>query len=158
MKEFATAVARVESEVDQEEDVVEFGLAGRTLKARLPTTGQISVLLASKGLAGNLQAIHRLLQNTLLDDGYEYVSDLLSDGTIGLGVLFGGDENNEQGIIDYLVDEVVGRPTSSPTDSSASPKASGRRSTGRAPGKGSIRSSSPQTASPTSSSPGPSDN
>jgi hypothetical protein len=142
MKEFAVAAARTtgeEAEAEADEEYTREGdprlrsflIQGKEYWAKLPSTGQISVLMASRGFSSNLQAIHNLLRNALLDDGYPAIVELLNTDTISLGFLFGGDEQNEQGILDYLIEEAVGRPTTPPTDSSASPKNGGRRSTGR---------------------------
>lgn len=145
MKEFAVAAARTveEEEPSEDEPIAEFDLAGQHFRSRLPSTGQISVLIGSSGFGNNLRDIHALLKALLLDDGYRRLAALLTENTIGVGMLYGGDELNDTGILDYLIELRAGRPTSSSSDSSESPKPAGRRSTGRVHGEGSIPSDSP---------------
>ena len=146
MKEFAVAAARTQAAEDEESpdlEVVEFDIAGEKFEAILPTMGQVSVLIASEGFGQNLRAIHQLLAKLLRGDGYRRLVRLLNDNVIGVGMLYGGDELNDTGILDYLIELGAGRPTTSSVDSSPSPNGGGRRSTGRAPGAGSIPSDSP---------------
>lgn len=144
MKEFAVAAARAKDEEDDAEDfIAEFSLAGQEFKAHVPSTGQISVLIAGEGLGQNLRDIHALLRELLLDDGYARLVKLLNKNVISIGMLYGGDELNDTGILDYLIELRSGRPTTSSSDSSESQSSVGQRSTGRVRGAGSIPSSSP---------------
>ncbi|HEX5018625.1 MAG TPA: hypothetical protein VFX15_13695 [Actinomycetes bacterium] len=148
MKEFAVAAARTEAEGENaDEPVGEFTLAGQEFRAYLPSTGQISVLIASQGLGQNLRDIHNLLRKLMLDDGYSRLVGLLNDNVIGIGMLYGGDELNDTGILDYLIELRSGRPTTSSNGSSPSPASGGKRSTGRVRGATSVPSTSLSTAS-----------
>lgn len=147
MREFAIAADRAEPDPDEADGRFEIKIGDRKILAKLPSTGQISVLMGSRGLSSNLSAIHRVLRAVLTAEDYDFLIDLLTEDKISVGFLFGGDDLNESGILDTLVYEAVGRPTQSPSGSGKSQSSAGRRSTGRAPGKGSTSTTSPPTDS-----------
>jgi hypothetical protein len=145
MKEFvAAARSAVEDEEyeGKEPKPLEFGLAGQDFRAKVPTTGQVALVAGSFGGRNSemVSAIFEFLQGVLLDDGYRRLRALVADGTVPFEVIFGGDDNNEQGIVEWISSKAAGRPTKQPTDFSKSQKSGGQRSTGRSPGKGSIPS------------------
>jgi hypothetical protein len=155
--QFQAAVKRAdkEAEAEAEDDAVveilEFELAGQDFRLNKPTSTQIVLLSTSSDtgtMRGMIGASMDFLEGLMLDDGYRRFRKLMTQGIISHDLLIGGDDTNEQGVIDWIVAQVTdARPTGSPDDSSPSPKSTGQRSTGRAPGKGSIRSASPSTAS-----------
>lgn len=149
MYEFQIAAEDAARDPDDAEELFEFTLAGQEFQARIPDVGQISILLSARSTARRIMAVHRLLQKLVLDDGYERLNDLLMDGKIEFGTLFGGDTLNERGVLDVMIQEAVGRPTQPSSDSGRSQSSAGRKSTGRSPGKGSTRSASSPTDSPT---------
>ena len=55
--------------------------------------------------------------------------------------VYGGDDLNEEGIVDRIMALASANPTEDAIDSSSSQTDTGRRSTGRSPGKGLTRSS-----------------
>lgn len=133
-------------EVDDldEEELLEFEIAGEVFQARKPKDGQAALLLASGHRkarpADQVAAVLEFLDKTLLDDGAERIRDLLSDGLIDIDDLIGGNELNDEGIIDWMFGQVdERRPTRPSTGSSGSQKSGGRKSTGRSRGPGSIR-------------------
>lgn len=155
--QFQAAATRVAEEVEAEEGgeveerILEFGLAGQDFRLKVPTSTQIVLLATSSDtgtMRGMLGATMDFLEGVMLDDGFRRLRKLMAKGVVSHELLLGGDDDNEQGIIDWIIEQVSdGTPPERPSDSSASPKAGGPRSTGRAPGKGSIPSGSPSAAS-----------
>lgn len=154
MQGFKVAAKRAEKK-DDEVEVIEIPFGERTLIATLPTPGQ-AALFYSRLVAENneeetdngvINAVFGLLRGVLAEGDVPYLKGLLADSLITFGTLFGGDEDNEKGLVDAILAEAAGRPTSPSSDSSPSPKSTGRPSTGRSPGKGSTRSTSRSTAS-----------
>ena len=155
--QFQAAATRVAEEVEAEEGeeveekILEFELAGQDFRLKIPTSTQI-VLLATASDTGTMRgmigASMDFIEGLMLDDGFRRFRKLMAQGVISHELLLGGDDDNEKGIIDWIIEQVSdGTPPARPSGSSASPKAGGPRSTGRAPGKGSIRSGSPSVAS-----------
>lgn len=138
MKSFEAAVEQELSD----DDVLEFSVGGQTFRAMRPNPGQSTLVLASFNMGPQraITAIYRFLEGILLDDGYDRITEMIGDGTITFDLLFGGDDKNDQGIIEWIIEEVGARPTQPLSGSSASSNSSGKRSTGRSPGKGSTRS------------------
>lgn len=149
MYEFQTAAEAAAPELTDSEETFDFTLANQEFRAKYPDVGQLSVLIAAKTTAGRMIAVHRLLGILLLDDGYDRINELLTNGQITFGTLFGGDELNERGILDTMIQVAIGRPTQPSSDSGQSQRSAGRKSTGRSPGKGSTHSNSRPTDSPT---------
>ena len=144
MKEFVAAARQAVESEDGEEPTLEFGLAGQEFTAKVPTSGQVALVAGSFG-GGNAQmvgALFEFLQGVLLDDGYRRLRKLIADGTVPFEVVFGGDDNNDQGIVEWISAQAAARPTKPSDGSSPSRKQGGGKSTGRSPGKGSIRSAS----------------
>lgn len=151
--QFQAAAKRAQEEEELEEDseILEFELANQEFRLIKPSTTQI-VLLATASDTGTMRgmvgASMDFLEGLMLDDGFRRFKKLMARGVISHDLLIGGDDTNEQGVIDWIVAQVNdARPTESPEDSSPSQNSTGQRSTGRAPGKGSIRSTSPSTVS-----------
>jgi hypothetical protein len=150
MKEFQVAAQEAVDDTP-EEQILEFSVAGQDFVASLPTTGQIALVVASAGRteAEQLGAVFGFLRGVLQGDGYRRLSDLLEAGVLPFEVIFGGDDANPDGIVEWIVQAAAGteRPTKRSSGSSSSQRAGGPRSTGRSPGKGSIRSNSLPVAS-----------
>jgi hypothetical protein len=149
MLEFAAAATA--HEAGEDEDVVEVGLAGRTLIARRPTTAQ-SVLFSSMQMDGDggkrASGMFTMLDILFNPSDRAYIKNLILERKLDFDDLIGGSEQNpDGGIIDSILAEFGARPTQPSTDSSPSRAAGGRKSTGRAPGKGSTRSTSRSTDS-----------
>jgi hypothetical protein len=155
--QFQAATARAAAEVaaeegeEVEEKILEFALAGQDFRLKMPTATQIVLLATSSDtgtMRGMIGATMDFLEGLMLDDGYRRLRKLMAQGVVSHELLLGGDQDNEQGIIDWIIEQVSdGTPPERSSGSSASPKPGGPRSTGRAPGKGSIRSGSPSAAS-----------
>lgn len=142
MKKFKSRPKDVDE--DAEEGILEFEVAGEVFQAHKPRDGQAALLLASghrKARASDqMAAVLEFLDKTLLDDGPDRIRDLLSDGVIDVDDLIGGNEFNDEGIIDWMFGQVdERRPTKPSTGSSGSQRNGGRKSTGRSRGPGSIR-------------------
>ena len=152
MQEFKVAAKRAAGE---DEEVIEIPFGERTLISKVPTPGQSALFyarLVSEATEeerdnGPINAVFGLLRSILADGDVPYLKQLLGEGRIEFKTLFGGDEENESGLVEELLRLAAGRPTEPSSDSSTSQKSTGRPSTGRAPGKGSTRSTSPSTAS-----------
>lgn len=154
--QFQAAAVRVQGEIDKEikegeqpaPEILEFGLAGQDFKLNMPTPTQI-ILLSTSADDGTMRAMigasMAFLEGLMvLDDSYKRFRKLMSKGIIGYDLLLGGDDDNSQGIIDWIVAQVSdGRPTTSSSDSVPSPATTGQRSTGRVRGQASIHSDSP---------------
>lgn len=152
MQEFQFAAAKAE---DPNQDlVIEIPFPTRTLIARPPTPAETSMFnLRSNGLAperdpfnGFIPGLFKLLDDILAEGDVEYLKQLIAEGKITIGTLFGGDEKNAKGLVNVILAEASGRPTQPSSDSSPSPDSSGPRSTGRAPSK-KASSTSPSTDS-----------
>lgn len=143
MKEFKAAARASESD---EEEILEFRLIDQEFRSRLPNTARVAMFVASMSdestTGESVTAIFTFLKDVLLDDGYRRLRKMISDGTIDLEVLTGGGDENEDGIVDWIIGQASSRPTPASTDSSSSPASGGQRSTGRSPGRGSTRSPS----------------
>jgi hypothetical protein len=144
MKEFKAAARAADSE---EERILEFAIGDNEFRSKLPSTARTAMFIAAmtdEGSTGEaVGAIFSFLKDMLLDDGYRRLRKLISDDVIDLGTLTGGGDENEDGIVDWIISQASeDRPTPPSADSSSSPETGGRRSTGRSPGKGSTRSPS----------------
>lgn len=152
MKEFNIAAKDAAGE---DEEVLEIPFGERTLLAKRPTAGQIALFYdraASDPTTdepdnGPVGAVFNFLRGVLAEGDVPYLKKLISDGSIDFDLLLGGDDKNDRGLVDAIMEEWAGRPTGPSSDSSPSREATGRRSTGRSPGKGSTRSASPSTDS-----------
>lgn len=144
MREFLVASEQaVEKEETGDDTVVEFSFTidgkREVFQATRPSPGLVNVLFAARGGGEGTRTSWRFLRKVLVGDGYARLVDLVADGKIPTALLFGGDELNDAGIIDYIVTEfAAARPTESSSDSSPSPNSAGQRSPGRSRGKGSI--------------------
>ena len=121
-----------------------FGLLGEdfTVPERPTPSQNISVIAAlAEGGAQPLRAIFAYLDNILLPGESRKIRRMIERKQIEFDLLYGGDELNEEGIVDRIMALASENPTEEPTDSSSSQGGSGRRSTGRSPGRGSTRSS-----------------
>lgn len=156
--QFQAAAVRAQEEIEAEQGedapqpkVLEFSIGGEDFVCDVPTLTQVILLsTASDGatMRGMIQGCLDFLEGILHDDGIRRIKKLMAKGVITNELLLGGDENNEEGIISWIVEQVSeARPTEPSVDSSPSPKTTGQRSTGRAPGKGSIPSASQSAAS-----------
>jgi hypothetical protein len=149
VKEFKAAAARADGE---EEKILEFAIGEHEFRSILPSTARVAMFIAAmtddSGTGEALGAIFGFLKDVLLDDGYRQLRKLITEDVVDLSLLTGGGEDNDEGIIDWIISEAANnRPTPPSSGSSSSPANGGRRSTGRAPGKGSTRSNSLSTVS-----------
>lgn len=120
-----------------------FGLLGQdfTVPERPTASQNISVVAAlAEGGASPLRAIFAYLDNILLPGEGRKIRRMIERKDIEFDLLYGGDELNEEGIVDRIMALASENPTDAPTASSSSQAGTGRRSTGRSPGKGSTRS------------------
>lgn len=143
MKAFQMAAERqIEEEEAGEELVIEFTIGGEEFTADVPTPGQAAIIIGALGLGGSsgASAVFRFLRGVLQGNGYQRILTLLEDGKISFDMLWGGEGENEEGVVDWLMGQAAARPTQAPTDSSSSSKLDGKKSTGRSPGKGSTLS------------------
>lgn len=146
MKAFQMAVkAQLEregSEEEVEEYPITFMLGEHELKAKPATPAQMALLIGTSNLGGgaSLGAGFRFLRGTLDRRSYNLILTLIEGGEIGNEMLFGGEGENEEGIVDWLMEQASDRPTPAPSDSSKSSEPGGKKSTGRSPGKGSTLS------------------
>lgn len=147
MKAFQLAVkAQVEREEGADEGVDEYPLTytlgPHELNYRLPTQAQISLLIGTGNLGGSAAAGagYRFLRGTHDRRSYNIILTLIEGGEMTEDMLFGGEGENEEGIIDWLIEQVAERPTQPPVDSSSSSQPAGKKSTGRSPGRGSTLS------------------
>lgn len=142
MFEFKVATEQAVKAQDGEEELFEFTIGGTEFAARRPTPGETNVLFASRGAGEGTTAIWNFLRRVLQDNGWLKLRKLVEDGVVPPSLLFGGDDLNDGGIVDTIVEKFAGRPTQPQSDSAELPSSGGRRSTGRAPGRGSTYSSS----------------
>ncbi|QJD53256.1 tail assembly chaperone [Microbacterium phage Tempo] len=143
MREFQLAAERDQQEKELgEETVLEFALGEEKFRAKLATPGQSSLVIGAFGQNETqaIQAVYKFLRRILLDDGYRRLTRMVEEDKVSFGVLFGGDDNNDGGIVDWIIEESASRPTRPSTESSSSPTTGGRKSTGRSPGRGSTLS------------------
>jgi len=157
--QFNAAVLAVQEEIDEEIEegeqpepkILEFDLAGQTFYLHKPTTTQIILLSTSTDegtMRAMLSASMSFLEGLMIGDSYKRFRKLVAAGLVSNDLILGGDDDNEKGIIDWVIAQVAEtRPTQPSPDSSPSQKPAGTRSTGRAPGKGSIPSGSPSGGS-----------
>jgi len=150
--QFQAAVKRADQELapepDDDVEILEFSLAGQDFRLKSTQIVLLSTSSDTGTMRGMIGASMDFLEGLMLDDGFRRFKKLMTQGVISHDLLIGGDDTNEQGVIDWIVSQVSeARPTVSPDDSSPSPKSTGQRSTGRAPGKGSIPSTSHSTGS-----------
>jgi hypothetical protein len=141
MKEFKAAA---EAATSEEKPVLEFSLAGQEFVADKATIGQMALVAAAQDEGGQtlIAAVFRFLKGLLHDDGYQRLRNLVADGTVSFDLLAGGDDDNEDGIVDWIIEKSADeRPTKLPTDYLPSQGSGGQRSTGRSPGKASKLSS-----------------
>jgi hypothetical protein len=147
MREFVFSSEQAVKKQDGDDELFEFTIAGQEFHARQPEPGEINVLFASRGAGDNTRAVWNFLYRVLDGENpertdYYRLRKLVEDGIMPPALLFGGDELNDEGIVDAIVREFAGRPPKSSSDSSASPSDDGPRSTGRVRGKGSVSSTS----------------
>lgn len=138
-----------ELEEGEEPPGVEFWILEQRFVADFPSPGRINVLFAAKGGGEGTRAVWDFLRHVLRDDGFARLRELVASGQFPPQLLFGGDELNEEGVVDHIISAVAGRPTQPSSDSSSTPSAGGKRSTGRSPGKGSTLSGSSSASTST---------
>lgn len=122
----------------------EFSVAGQEFVVpERPTASQNIVVIAAmaEGGAQPLRAMFAYLDNILEGDGGRRLKRLLERKVIEFDLLYGGDEQNEGGIVDTIMSLASENPTDEPSGSSSSSAATSKRSTGRSPSKASTRSS-----------------
>lgn len=153
--QFQGAAARVQQEVETEvaegesapPSILEFSLAGQDFQLNMPTTTQV-ILLSTSSDEGTLRAMlaasMAFLEGIMIGNSYRRFRKLVAQGVITNDLLLGGDDSNDQGIVDWIISQMSDNtPTPSSTDSAQSPASTGPKSTGRARGQGSISSDSP---------------
>ena len=122
--------------------VVEFKILDQEFVADVPSPGRINVLFGARGGVEGTRAVWDFLRAVLHGDGFQRLQKLVADGKFPPQLLFGGDELNEEGVVDHIISARAGLPTQPSSDSSPSPTSDGKRSTGRVRGPGSISSPS----------------
>jgi len=143
MKEFKAAAKAAAG--GEDEKVLEFKLGDQEFVADKASTAQIALVIASMEDGGGamVSSVFRFLKGVLHDDGYPRLRNLIASGVVPFGLLVGGDDDNEDGIVDWIIEKSSDeRPTKQPADYLPSQAAGGQRSTGRSPGKGSKLSAS----------------
>jgi hypothetical protein len=148
MKEFRAAAAAAADAEDAQ--VLEFALAGQEFVADRASTAQLALIIAAMDEGGTamVAAVFRFLRGILRGDGFNRLRDLISEGVVDFDLLVGGDDDNEEGIVDWIIEKSSDdRPTKQPTDYLPSQATGGQRSTGRSRGAGSTRSPSAPGAS-----------
>lgn len=145
--EFQLAVDEVLDE--QPEEVaydVNIDVGPHELSARLPTEPELLAFFGriDQGGARAIGAVWRLVTRLFPPEDVRILENLVEDGKIDFGLIFGGEELNEgRSILGMLIEQASARPTQPSGGSSASSPTTGRRSTGRSPGKGSTASTPP---------------
>ncbi len=173
MQEFKVAAAKAANPKDLELLDIPFG--ERVLYVKRPTPGQLAMFpnkarrstvfiaamdLLEQMLVTDVKLINEALKGEVDDDGNPrpeataenvgtiyYLERLIEDGVVNDGIIFGGDDDNKQGLVEAIIAEWAGRPTVPSSASSSSRSGSGRPSTGRARGKGSTSGDSTSTDS-----------
>jgi hypothetical protein len=140
--DFTLAAEAAADPVEAESIVFGFGPYG-SITVRVPDTAQV-LLLQSKidDPRKAAPAMFRFLERLMSAEDYELLTDLIERGIVSQDLLMGGDDANDAGILDSLIEAAGARPTQPSGDSSPSSSSGGPRSTGRSPGKGSIQSGS----------------
>jgi hypothetical protein len=116
---------------EEPKPAVEFDILGQHFAADKPTPGRINVLFSARGGVEGTREVWNFLRDVLWDDGYDRLRALVANGEFPPMLLFGGDELNDEGVVDHIISATAGRPTQPSNDSSPSPKSTGSRSTGR---------------------------
>lgn len=169
MQEFKVAAKNAADPKDVDLIAIPFG--ERTLYVKEPKPGQSALFALEANERSILYAAMNFLDlilvtdvdiiaDALTEEGEEppvvqrdevgdtyYLRELLAEGRIDGGILWGGDDENKQGLVQVILEHWAGRPTSPSSASSSSRKGTGRPSTGRSRGKGSTSSPSRSTAS-----------
>ncbi|QNJ55532.1 tail assembly chaperone [Microbacterium phage Phinky] len=127
----------------EQEPWFEFSLLGHDFIVReKPSPAQSAVLLGGIG-DGSVEfyrSVFAYLDNILEDNGGRRIRRMLERNEISFELVWGGDDQNEKGIVDTIIELVSENPTVEPSGSSTSRPATSKRSTGRSPGKGSTLS------------------
>lgn len=136
MKEFMVASKATE---EGEKEILEFSIGEDEFQAKVPSTARIAMFIAAmvdedSGTGSSTAAVFAFLRDVLLEDGYRRLRKLITDDVIGMTFITGGDDLNEDGLVDWIISQAADRPTQPPIDSSPSPAAGGKRSTGRVRG------------------------
>lgn len=146
MKQFMVAAQQDVEEQDgvgETEPWATFGLLGQDFTiAKAPKPGQCAAVLGALagGTAAGTRGVLEFLRNVLDGSGGNVIRQMLERGQIEFNLLIGGDDDNKEGIVDWIISEASAGPPQGPTGSSSSQPTSGKRSTGRSPGKGSTLS------------------
>ncbi|QNL30002.1 tail assembly chaperone [Microbacterium phage Wheelie] len=127
----------------KQEPWFEFSLLGQDFIVReKPSPAQGAVLLAA--LADNgpdfYAGVLGYIESVVEKGRGRLIRKMLAQDAITFGVVWGGDEQNPQGIVDTIISLASGNPTDEPNGSSTSQSSTSKRSTGRSPGKGSTLS------------------
>lgn len=160
MLEFTKVVEAAEraAGADDEAPVVEVNVWGLKAQARMMSMTQAALLsVPGRRVSEQVGAVLSAVEGMMGLEARSHVERLLMAGHIELSDLLGGNERNPKGLLNAIWEEFRAHPSQPPTDSSKSRIAGGRRSTGRSRGPGSIPGDSPQTASSTPSTSGPSE-
>lgn len=140
MREFTTAVKRVQEEESAEEgqtfvinEVDEDGNVVKRVECRYfePGDGQLAFLMASVGrhtsLPTKLAGVINFFVEVLDEPSHQYIVGRLLDRDDEFGI----EEVTE--IMESMVEEWTGRPTQPPSGSTRSQRSGGRKSTARTP-------------------------
>lgn len=147
-KSFEVAVKQ-QAEVDEAEDQetpppwFEFSILDQEFVVpKKPSPAQTIIVINGLASGGgeHVRSLFAFLDNVLEGDGGRRLKRMLERDQIPYDLIWGGDENNEEGIVDTILSLASENPTEEPSGSSASSETTGKSSTGRSPGRGSTRS------------------
>jgi hypothetical protein len=151
MKEFVASAQRAQRDDGEEPDRLEFTIDGVEFSCEIPTSAQIALMAsaADEGGATMVNAVFNFLRGIMYDEEFLRLRRLVSRGKIDFDIIFGGNDDNEVGVVDWIIEEAADRtrPTGPSTGSSESRGSGGRRSTGRSHSRASTRGGSPSPAS-----------
>lgn len=120
----------------------EFVIGDREFHVRKPTIDELMFLQTGtygRPMVTAMMTVFDFLETLMEPREFLALRRLYGKGVITTGLLIGGDDQNEQGIVDILIESVTARPLDQSSDSSTSEPSTGKRSTGRSPGAGSIQ-------------------
>ncbi|QNL30003.1 tail assembly chaperone [Microbacterium phage Jehoshaphat] len=123
----------------KQEPWFEFSLLGQDFIVReKPSPAQGAVLLAA--LADNgpdfYAGVLGYIESVVEKGRGRLIRKMLAQDAITFGVVWGGDEQNPQGIVDTIISLASGNPTDEPNGSSTSQSSTSKRSTGALAGQG----------------------
>lgn len=117
MKEFVSAYEEVERDINEEEDVIEFTLDGRKMRAYPPDEGQLTFLMASLGRGQTDQSRVASVTNIMLSCFDEDDKDYLEGRLLTRRKKDKLPLKKLEEIFEYLIGEWFDHPTQPSSDS-----------------------------------------